>query len=461
MANKTEPPIDQEQLDTIEFYKLMFPEYDPETIAAALQSEYERLGETAFQTAINKYGSYQERLRRMYDAHTNQTEFVGEWLDKVKNASRIGNEYSYVGEEGDEADSGFSLKSRVLKIDKSLKGASVKGKQAKMLILATNNNVKKVYLYNSGFNVVLRGPTLGELNIVFNTIGDDMTSYGNMLGMLFYMHFDFTIKGVLTKLIETLVISSNLEGFDTGHTLRDNISLLDYPALLLNIGSLMFKDGYDLIHTCTNDACRNTNAEVVDLNAMQLTDFSKIPKEQLRWLSVGDPVTPDALKTYRDTINADAVITVGAYEIHRSVPSISAYQSIGQQYNDNLAAVVSSLKSASDVDQFVKYNYSLIFSPWIDHIVSMGEDGEPSFMTSDREAIELILSELEKTSHRKELIEKMDSYISSSTVTGVGYLATPCESCGQMPNNLHNGFVPFDAQNSFFSMLVTRLIQQS
>ena len=109
----------------------------------------------------------------------------------------------------------------------------------------------------------------------------------------------------------------------------------------------------------------------------------------------------------------------------------------------------------------MKYNYSRLFEPWLCMIEVLNDDGTVNFKTFEKESIAVVLDELQNSGDREVFTEKMDEFIQAASITNIGYLAKPCDACNIEPSGAVNGFVPFDAQNSFFTMLVMRLIQTS
>lgn len=447
----------EENVNT-DIYKLVLPEQTPQDLGDAINRRGAVMDETEFYDQFNKPGTILELFKRMIDTHNAQTDFISAALGKIKDPSKVGDEFAYLANDAVEGDAAFTLKNRVLQLDKSLKGAEVSGEQARMLILASNHNIKRVYLYNSGFNIVLRGPSLTEMNLLYNRLQEDMDTYGRMFGSLFYMYSDIKIKSIIWDFIHNLVIGSNLNKWDKGNRLRDNISFNDYMPILLSVATLMYKEGYDFVHACTS--CEFVSTTKIDLNLLQLTDFSRIPFETLKELASGKEITPDDVSRYKKGLKQNTPLIVGKYQINRRIPSIGDYLDTGNTFNEQLYSAVYEIKEENIIDQYLKFNYSRIFEPWISSIEILDDvSKEVSFKLIDREAIGIALTELQNSELRDEFINQMNEYIQESSITNIGYLATACECCSVVPTNTVNGFVPFDVQSSFFTMLVMRLIQ--
>lgn len=465
-----QPEQKEDGQELLEFYRHVLPQYTLEEIVRALETEKSELGQEEFDRQVGTYGTQAELLVRMLDSHTDQSLFLKGALNKISSSENVGTMWDHqpVGE-ADENDKPFTLKNQISSVTKSLKGAEVSGREARLLILANNSNIKRIHLYNSGFNVVLRGPSLVELNLVYNRINDAIGEYGRILGAIFFMYSDFKIKSILWDFIESLVIDSNLDKYNKGNRLRDCVTLHDYSTILLNITSLMYKTGFPFTHVCTNTDCKHKVEETVDLSLLQLNDYGKIPHEKLAFLARAKPVKPGDLRSYVKSLDEhwenefelSKAVDVGNYRIHRRVPSMTHYMTHGEEFNDELAMQIHDITDENTVNQYLRYNYARLFEPWISYVEVLDEDGGVSFKIVEREAITLILTQIQNSDHREKFAEKMNDYTQRSMITNTGYLTTPCPKCGQEPDNADNGYVVFDVQNSFFNIAIRALIERS
>jgi len=459
-ATDDDPTIDYA---TEDYHKLVMPRESYIDISRGLIRRRSELGPDEFDRSFKHLNSYEELTRRMIDALTDNNNIYKEALAKI-DPKKTGDEYSYTpDEDADESDKPFTLKNRVMDVTKSLKGAEVTGKHARLLVLASNKNVKKVYLYNSGFYIILRGPDLVEINLIYNRLNEEMNEYGRMFGAVFYIYADFQIKQTCWEFIESLVIDSNLDKWDKGNRLRNAVSFLDYNPIIQSIGSLMFKNGYPFVHVCSGTEekpCNHTMEETIDLSLFQLTDFSKVPQELLAQLSRNTIVKMNKVRAYQKKLNDSKPLTAGQYRIYRKVPTMTDYLAHGEEFNEELTRSIQDIKDEDIVEQYLRYNYSRLFAPWISYVESMSGD-EVSFKIVEKDIISIVLNQIQSSEELDAFRISMNNYIQESMVTHIGYVAQPCESCGKLPSNAVNGFVPFDAQNSFFTMLVMRLIQAS
>lgn len=447
----------------LEFYRLILPSHTVTDITNAIQNERLRIGDEEISRAILKLGSYTERLIRMRDGHTDQTVFTKDILSEVSDPNLLGSAYEHTADPSITDDTGFVLKNKTLTNLKSRGGAEVSGKDARLLILAGNKNIKRIPLYNSGFSVVIRGANLAEINLVHNLLNSELDEYGKMLGAVFYMHSDLKIKTILWQFIESLIIDSNLADWEAEDRLRlrENVALTDYTTILLGVLSIMYRNGYPFTHICLNDTCRNTVEEDVDLSLLQLTDFSRIPQAQKRFLASSGKVGGDELVEYRKALKLEKVIESGDYRLHLRPTSVGNYIRKADTFNEEMMISIHDVKSTKEINEYLSFSYTRIFEPWISYVEVIGEDGQVAYKVSDAESVALVLSQIQTNGDGDQLIRDLQDYIKSITLTSFGYMATNCAVCGTAPSNQVEGFVPFDVQSAFFNMAVRLLLEKS
>jgi hypothetical protein len=178
-------------------------------------------------------------------------------------------------------------------------------------------------------------------------------------------------------------------------------------------------------------------------------------------LSKSQDVDPNDVRKYKDLIRKDDEFTIGKYLIHMKVPSVGDYLRYGETFNAEMKSAIQDLNDSQIIEQYLKYNFTKIFMPWIRTISVIDESGSISFKVSDDDSIGLILHEIQKMDDNDKFTEAMNGFIYSNTITHTGYMTKPCSKCGKAQTGSTNGLIPFDAQNSFFTMLVMRLIQAS
>ena len=452
----------------VEFNKMVTAEHTESLLTDTLVRESINVGSDQYNRQLSVTGTYIELIDRMISYHTEQTAFMKEMLGKIESLKTTGDSFDYVPTEGTDKKP-ISLKNKIMEIKGSRGGKEVSGYEAKMLILAMNNNVKKCYLYNSGFHAILRSPTIGEMNLVYNRLVAELGRYGKVMGAIFFTYSDLKVKEILWDFIESLIIGTNLKNYkkltDDGSstTLRDNVSLHDYQPILIHIGSLIFKAGYPFVHACPDSKCKKIHEENVDIDMLNLTDFNRIPYEYLLKLATGDEIDFEEVQNYKANIKFKSkTVSIPGYKVYCRVPSITNYISRGVIFNEEMSMSLHDILSDEVVNEYLKYNYNQMFEPWVESIDILMEDKTVSFRVSGRDEIVLVLEQIQNEGSQWESFTKqMKDFIQESSTTTIGYSALPCPACGELPTNAVNGFVPFDAQNSFFTMLAMQLVQAS
>ncbi len=474
-TKKDEPAVPIKD-EAEEFKKFVLPTSSPAEIEESMLVERTELGDEDFAKAFGEVGSYTELLNRMLTAHTDQTEFIKESLRFI-DAKTSGKAWKSE-EDGEDP---IVLHNKVISVSGDAKGKEVTGKKASYFILAKGKNVKKVPLYNSGFYIVIRSPTLSELSILYNQIHEETETYGKMFGAIFYMFSDLIIRSTIWDFIEELVLDSNLPKFNKGNRLKRYTSFLDYNPILLQIGSLMYKHGYPFFKVCTGviekppvkegdetikEECKQVDEDKIDLDQLQLTDYSKIPTELLKIFTKKGEVTTTEIKAYQKAITKHVVSNdelftrpIDGYNIHLKIPTMSDYFEHGERFNEELLESMQDSRENVFINQFIRHNYSRIFQPWVSFIESVDDDGKVLFKNSEPENIALVLSQIQNGNNLEVFRTNMNLFIQKSIITHIGYLDVPCPKCKAMSSNAIDGFIPFDAQTHFFTMLVMRLIQ--
>ncbi len=435
----------------------VFPSISRNEANELLWDERKRLGKEEFEKQLEDAGCFIGLLRRVRDMSTFQIEFLKEAFSHI-DTTTSGQECT----NDDDPEDTFTINNKTVKFDKKFKGTELSGKQARYMVLAKGKNIKRINLYNSGFYVVLRVPSLVEINLVYNQIEEDMNEYGRMFGTVFYMYSDFYIKEILWDFIYSLVLDSNLKDWNRADRLKRGVSFQDFNQLLLNVGALMFGTGYDMTYVCTNPKCKATKKVKLDLTKLQLTDFSKIPSDLLKTFHTAKAISLDGvLKYQRELASAYNTNTiVGGYQLNLLIPSMADYLEHGARFNEQLLMSIQDIKNEDFVDQYFMYNYSKLYLPWISSVANM-EDGEILFNISDKTVFDTVLDEIQASEEVNDFRIYMNKFIQQTMITQIAHLSEKCPKCELEPSNAVEGFIPFDAQHHFFNLLVMRLVLTS
>lgn len=344
--------------------------------------------------------------------------------------------------------------------NKNYNGANLSGEEALMIINAKAGSVKKIWLYNSGINIILRGPTLNELNTTYNRIKSNLDEYGAELGPNFYLFNDYLIKDAILDLIFDLIIDTNLEGWSRDRKIFDHLTLHCYDSILHTIGRIMYKDKYPYAFTCTNKKedktlCKHSQIYEIDLSKIRINNYSLIPDTCFELLNKSGKLPESHFEEYREKLNLSRELYLyDQYKAVTKVPVISEYMAFGRVFNNKIIEAVY-LDDQKKITEHIAYNYYKIFTPWIDKINYYNEDGTISFYINDSANMATILdiAQLEQSNFG----EDIENFIADSSVSHIAIPFAGCPSCNYIPTYCKNGYITFDVQSNFFSQSVMRL----
>jgi hypothetical protein len=407
-------------------------------------------GEKEFNKRAEEVGTDVYILVNRIKAYSSADEFERDALDK-KDTNLLSTKY--VNDKYKFSDVGKNP-------NKDYKGAVFSGKEALLVINAKNKSTRKVWLYNSGIYVILRGPTLTELNTTYNRIIDEINSYQYEFGMHYYLFNDFVIKESIVDLIYKLITDSNYSGWSRNKAILDIIKLPDYRVLLHAIGSLMYQDKYPYYFACTNTElasgkpCTYTESVEIDLRKIRYNNYSMIPEEAMEILYRTGNRTKEELIEYQELLKLTKYIEITEdYRGMTKIPSIREYMEFGKKFNKSIIEAIH-LDDDKKIEQYIKYNYYKVFTIWLDYVEMMNED-TVSAKFADEETIANLLDivQLEDS----EFGDRITEYIRDVSISHIAIPFNGCPSCKYIPEYSKNGYITFDPQSHFFSQSVMRL----
>lgn len=332
-------------------------------------------------------------------------------------------------------------------------------KQAELLILSTERDLRKIFLYNSGIDITIKGPALGELNNYYQKIHSDVELYGKEFGAYFFLFSDILIKQATIELMQQLIVNSSLRNWqgDSGNNILKAISIYDYDVILWAIGHLMHREGFNYDIACPAEDCDFHESMTIDLKKLRFNDFTLLPEECRK--AIGDP-SPKSLKNlekYRRDLGLSRKIPLhGNWVAVTKVPSLYEYMEFGRAFNASLIENVH-LQDKGKLNQYLQFNYYKIYTPWIEEVRLMNDDGSINFIVKGIQPIMNILNteQLEGSN----FADKIKDFIKESAITVIAIPFEKCPKCGYIPPGAHNGLVAFDVQRSFFTQSVMKLNQ--
>lgn len=330
----------------------------------------------------------------------------------------------------------------------------VKGRQARMLITAKVRGTKKIFLYNSGFYVVVRPLTNLELSEYINSLHTQNSEYGRIMGGHFYLYASVQIKRFFADKLTSIVVDSNLQGWKQGNTLLESISLHDFRTLMWACAALMYKDGVEFTKICSH--CQNVEKATINLDKLCFHNFDAIKDSAYPYIMQKKSVTTEDIAEYRNRINFGILpeIKSNNFKFKLHVPSLHTYLEYADMFMGELLQNVHDNTDIQKVQEFVRYTHFKQYTPWISEIDSLDDQGELQFKIVNNDDIFANIADLELEGTK--VARQMEEYIQKTMLTYIAFPYMECPKCHKVPENITNGFVAYDVESAFFTMSVRK-----
>lgn len=335
-------------------------------------------------------------------------------------------------------------------------GKDLSGDSAILALTSLTQGVHKVYLYNSGFHLIVKPFDMEQLDALMSIIGTDDDELGKTIGYYRFLYNDVYIKEKFLQLLANNVISCNVKGWKNNNHFLQLISYNDYVILLWAMCCAMFKEPIHISSVCLE--CSNIEKHEYDITKLCLLNNKVLTPMAMEFLyEERAGVTSDDLKVYREEMLSGVSFTntfthVGfEWKIDMQVPMIVNHIVNGKK---SIGAIVSSLNAKNSMKDKDVFNKTILrfqnnYTPWIKTITLM-KDEKVVFTTSDSsifgKALNLIGYD-DESSHVHDTI--MDS-LSDSAAAVIGTASVQCSKCGNTLGS--NGYVAWDPEQLFFDL---------
>lgn len=328
------------------------------------------------------------------------------------------------------------------------------GRDAITFLNSRYRGIYKVYLHNSGFHIRLLPMTNAELDAWRHEVDYEKDQLGRIIGGHFHLGYDIFIKKKLMELVRLCTVESNLQGWDVGNTLEENISVHDYDTLCWAFCTMMHPQGILFTTVCTNPNCQRTSPEqYMDLARMSYINPDVYNEQALSVVMKGEPTTPALLKTYRETIlkTVQKVPLKGNDYLVLQAPTMSRYLKVG---TDLLAKLASKVKDGNlsvdseEVERFSVFHLSKMLSPWIKSVVMVDDPGKDPKVIDNPEAIQEVLPTWMEIDDK--LMDKIEEFITRTKVSYYLKVNLRCPHCGRQLDLTKDNLYPVDMQELLF-----------
>lgn len=335
------------------------------------------------------------------------------------------------------------------------------GDKAVQTAMSLISGIRRLTLYNSGFNVVIRPPLLNELHQFFMRCRSTVQEFGRQFGQYSFLPADVELKSATMDLFEKLVLDSNLKDWKNPKALRQNISILDYEVLLWGMATLMFPEGTQTEMFCNKRDCGHVDIATIDVAKMRFNDYSKLSEDAIQYVcATGAEAVRSAedLETYHtDIFNDRAELKINEeWTVSVEIPSIDRVISDGETYVSYMASKIQ-LKNGIDVADFLNTKYFRIFAPWISRLSYCDKKTGNYVHFKDPVKLPEIIEALQLDNKNVPLDQTIINFMNEKKVSHFGYLYSQCPKCNTKSDLAINGIIPCDMQYAFFTLTMDRI----
>lgn len=342
------------------------------------------------------------------------------------------------------------------------------GSTAKAAVISRLKGMYRVQLYNSGFWLDLRPPTLMDIDSWMKEVDTDFKELGRVLGGHAHSVLDIYLKRKFMEIVPSMVQRSNYINFNDPNRLVDNISYHDYDTLLWAVCCMMYKDGIGAGIYCTNPDCRHIDShQFVDLRNICFLNTEVFGAKAQAWMTAGAHagsklLTDEDLKEYRDNVVGKPMTLSyenGKIVFELEVPTMRRYIEEGISLVTKIENVLDGDHDIhSDiVSNQITYHLYKMMAPWIKVLNIHDDKGNLSYKIEDREAIfeSLDIEMFESNGFFKDIT----NYVRDTKASIYSATTIKCPKCGKVANLAHDNMFPMDLQYLFFCLSCLQLEQ--
>lgn len=430
-------------------FRVFLQNYTLGALADLLEKRKEFLGKDEYEASIVTDNSYDNVLALAVRGYSVEAERVLGSIAAIEDKSLFDSKLIQDGK--------TILNSIVQPRRPAGKGQTLEGAAARAEFAIKTGRAKRIPLYNSGFHLDIKTPSLAALNDFYTEAFSTTNEYGREFGSTFFYFNDLLIKEALVKLIVPLVMGSSLRNWNRGVTLLRNLKLNDLKVILNGLGVLMFPDGFKFTHVCTNPNKKCTHHEelLIDISKFFRTNYMKLSDANIEHMKRHEEAPYEKIVEYQKNLQFNKSLRYGNIEFELRVPSVEDYLSYGRLFNANLIKENFADRN-TNINNSLMFSYYQIFTPYIQTVTLYAADGTKDVVTSDFGTISDQLAQLQIDDTETKFAQDMDEYISATELTQLCYPAITCPKCGHEPKD-NGGYHAVDPVHTFFTLSLKKL----
>lgn len=335
------------------------------------------------------------------------------------------------------------------------------GVTAQAAVLANTQGLYRVMLYNSGFWITLRPISVSDADAFIREVDRNFKDLGRIIGGHYHLVMGVFLKRKVIDFLSTIVVGSNLEGWEDITTLADNISIQDYETILWAICVAMYRDGIGIGVYCTNPECRYLDEnQYVDLTNACFYNPDVFNADAVAWMEqIHTQRTPDSLRTYREKIlgGVRQIDNESGITYTLKVPSLLQIVSKGSDLIGEMSGVVNN-EADNNTDELmnkITFHIYKMMAPWIAELRIKKDNGD--IFINDYKAICLSLEAQIKGASK--LYDKFEEFVRDTRCSFYGLTSLECPKCHKRPTLTKENIFPLDVEYVFFCLSCLQLEQ--
>ena len=346
---------------------------------------------------------------------------------------------------------------------KKLTGAS-----AKAAVISRMKGMYRVHLYNSGFWLDLRKPTLIDIDSWMQEVDGEFKELGRVMGGHSHSVIDIYLKQKFMEILPGMIQRSNFEDWQDPNALVSNISFHDYDVLLWAFCCMMYKDGVGAGIYCTNPDCRYIDDnQYIDLRNICFINTEVFNPKAIEWMQHGASSgsgmkTAEDLAKYRNEIvhiNREMSFDDGKTVYELRVPTMREFIEEGTELVSKLTSLVNGerdINSDAMSNQLTFHLYKML-TPWIKALKVNDDNGELVYLIEDRPAIfeSLDVEHFDET----DIYKQTTNYIRDTKIAFFSSTTLQCPKCGKKSSPLRDNMTALDMEYIFFCLSCLMLEQ--
>ena len=357
---------------------------------------------------------------------------------------------------------------------------SLTGEEAMLAMKARLGGLVRLNLLNSGFWIVLRAPTLAELQQIFASIDLENRQIGRMIGGHFALIVDVYLKRKVIELLvqNKLIMKSNFAGFKNVRAFVQNLAYHDYETIIHGLVTLMSRNGFRCKLVCPH--CDTESIEQnLDISATKYynMDLMSEPVRQY-WATTrdekGQPIVHSAkdLANYRKNILGfkhtivQKVPAMGEniqIEMVLSEPTMDKFFAVGDMLVNKLNATIDGIANGDESkEQLVKNSLQIhgfqLIAPWVETLdIRNADTNEVEVSTPDSAVIIDHLDTILQDDNVS-IFNELHEFVKKSRFNYFGTFSLECPNCHHKPETKLDNFYPLEIQTIFFGLFFRHLL---